>query len=151
MATRLPRWGNAVNHQLYHSAEQMHGRRSPTVTFYTVWWWEQCRKLCLMSPWTGRRVCTDSTREYLKFTWATESPSPSLIHSFYLSFAIGACWSYLVDMTTDRRCRASCSDDITTGTKPISKKPISFSSLPFSQTYWSRIQITDVNRGEEPG
>lgn len=32
--------------------------------------------------------------------------------------------SLLVNMTTDRQCRASCSGDITTGAKPIPEKPL---------------------------
>lgn len=51
---------------------------------------------------------------------------------------------FLVDMTTDRQCRASCSGDITAGAKPI-PPPQTLSSL-VAQTYWSRIQITDARR-----
>lgn len=58
------------------------------------------------------------------------------------------CLLSLVNMTTDRQCRASCSGDITTGAKPIPEKPLYHFSLPslffLSRAYWSGIQITDA-------
>lgn len=101
----------------------------------------------LKSNGTQSEVYTEVNQCFHRQRHTLQTLSLFLLLSIYL-----ALWESLsVDMTTDRRCRASYSNDITTGAKPIPKKAphhlLSFSlSFSFSGTYWSGILITDAKR-----
>lgn len=112
--------------------------------------WNHRRELhlqTLKSNGTQSEVYTEVNQCFHRQRHTLQTLSLFLLLSIYL-----ALWESLsVDMTTDRRCRASYSDDITTGAKPIPKKAphhlLSFSlSFSFSGTYWSGILITDAKR-----